>query len=295
MKLSDFLREANKTIGLGSNELEAIASSSAISELEVDDSLKEKLENKIHSLLTIESAKNNPELESHFSKLLYAKTKGELLGNVDTSLMGFAKEVLSDDELKRMEEADFTKEKVKILMEGTKKKLADKSSDEETKKLIDGYQKQMKIAQQEKEEAIKAIQEEKEKEVSGINQKLIKNQFYRFVNDKYKLAENYTSDEVVKNAILNNLYEKAAAKATLTLDEGGNIDLRQLENPEMKFYIGGKEGFLNDLVDPEIKNYLKVSEPPAKKPVQAEHYTPQANIDGISPALARRLQGREEN
>lgn len=261
MKLSDFLRLLNDTFN--SNELEALAGSGDIQNIEVTDELAESVKEKAASFLTLEAAKNNPELEKHFKTKNFSTLKGELLGNVDTGIQGIVKDLLGEDKIAELDTIEKTKDKVKWLGEEFKKVVAEKSNDEKMKKLVNDYKLQVEKANQEIEKTRKEKDEEVSKFREEFNSKLLNKEFHRYINDNYQLAEPYAKNPTIKKALYNEFMKNVADKANLLLDDEGNILVRQKDNPDMDYFINGsKKGELKDLLDPAVKDYLKVSEPP---------------------------------
>ena len=84
---------------------------------EVATELQEALGESMGNLLSVEAAQNNKELEKYFKTKLFPTLKGEILGNIDTEIDGFAAKMLSTEAAQEILSEENTKNKLKLLNE----------------------------------------------------------------------------------------------------------------------------------------------------------------------------------
>ena len=253
MKAKDLILEINKLVN--SNELSALAGSSAFQDIEVQDDTLKEVQTKLSGLMTPEAARNNPELSEYFKKQLHPTIKGEILGNIDTDILQKSKTLFGDESVKEFEGIEYTGDKIKKVFELAQKTISSKSTDEKLKKVNDDLKKQLEEISNnfqtqlsEKETQLK----QKDEEFKG---KLIQNEFMKTLSN-YKLGEKY-SDDFIKESLYNKMFTEVQKKAKLVYNENGQIALKRIDNPELDFYDGNKKvDSIKELLDPLMEPYI---------------------------------------
>ena len=286
-KLKDFLLDINNT--LQNNEIEALAGASALAEIEVTDDLLTDAKTKLSSLLTVDAAKNNPDLETHFKKKNYGTIKGELLGNIDSDLLSSAKTLFGEDSADQFKDIEFTGDKIKKFAELTKTVIEKNGGgSDELKKLNQSLNEQVNALNNEilkrEKDAEKQLKKEGEKYTNLIIDKEFDANFNAYpLGDKYK-------EPLFRNALRNDIKQKVTGIAKLTLSEDGKVIPRNPENAGLELFQGNKKiESLKDLLDPFMKDHLKVTQGPGEKST----YVPAKEATKVS-ALAADLMSRKK-
>ena len=255
--IKDLILSINETVN--SNELSTLAGASGLGEVEVtDDGLKE-VKTKLGSLLSIDAAKNNHDLEDHFKKKLHPTIKGELLGNIDTDLLSNAKDLFGEESVNEFKELEFTGDKLKKFTELTKSLIAKSSTDDKLKEVNDGLRNQLTELSNNHQKELKKKEKEVEKLNQGFADTLIRKEFNGMLSN-YKLGEKY-QEGFVKKALFDDVYSKVSQKAKLTLNEDmSKIIPRNPEKPDLELFINNKKvEDLKELLDPVMEPYIQKS------------------------------------
>ena len=252
-KLGDLIRSINQQVN--SNELEALAGASGVQEIEVQDDTLNEVSEKLKGLMSVEAAKNNPQLSEHFKKQLHPTIKGEILGNIDTDISQNTKDLFGEEALKEFEGLDYTGDKVKKVFELSKKMIESKSADENLKKQHDNLKKQLKELEGNFNNELQQKQKELETAQSDFKNKLIQKEFSNLMS-KYKLGDKY-QDEFIKNALTENMFKTVKKKANLIFNEDGEIVPRSADDPSLELYEGNKKvESIKQLLDPLMEPYI---------------------------------------
>ena len=271
------LKELFEKIGksINSDELIDLANNNTLAELKLDDELVTSIETKFNDSrgLSIDAAKNNPDLEAHFKNKLRPTIKGEILGNLDTDILQNAKKLFGDDAAKSISELERTGEKLAKFASLAEDMVKSSAKDGKLKEVNEALQKQMGELSKEWEKKLTDKEKEIKKIQTGFTQTLIDTELNKELST-YKLGEDYEKD-FVKKALFADLKEKINKKAKLVRDENGQIIPKNPENVEMNLFIESKEiKTLKELIEPEIKPFLKKTsgdtKPDSYKPVKDE-------------------------
>ena len=255
--LKDILLEISDTFG--SEELKDIANNNGVQELTIDDDIVQSISEKIKGskdLLSLDAAKNNPDIIEHVRAQLKPQMRRDLLNNVDTELLEASKELFGEDVVNELSETQSTFDKVKKFREYTKNKITSGSSDSKLKELNEKLKNQMKELQGNFQKSI----EEKEKEIAkakdGYTRQVIDMKFDQELSS-YELGEDYTKD-FVKKALYADVKSKVMEQAKLTIDDKGNIVPKNPKGEEMDLFVGNKQvTSLKELIDPVIEPFTK--------------------------------------
>jgi hypothetical protein len=154
IKLKDFLLDIAKVGGIKDTDFDAALSASALSEISINDSIKEKFN---QAFLTRERALNDPEVVTKIQK----QTRAEVFDKVDErlkSLYGF----VDDDTKTELDKTFETYKRLDMLKDGLEKGIKtkqSKASSEDVRKIEDEWVNKLKAAKSEHEAAMKAKDE----------------------------------------------------------------------------------------------------------------------------------------
>ena len=264
--LKDFLLDINKKIAIPG--IEALAGSSGLAEIEIDDETMKRATAKFNGLMTIDAAQNNAELSEHFKKKLHPTIKGELFGNMDTDIISSVKSLFGDDAVTQLKEKESTFDKMKYFGELTKKAIEAKGSGEENEKIKElntNLNKQIQDLNGSAEKKQKDFDKLLKKTEQEFNTVLIEKEFNAAFGS-YNLGDKYNED-LFKNALRAETRDKVKAVAKLTLSE----DKTQIvpKNPTdggLDLFIDGNPiKSLKDILDPIMKGHIKVNNVDQKK------------------------------
>lgn len=266
-KVKDLILAINNSVN--SNELATLAGASGLSDIDVGDETIDDVKTKLGSLMSKEAAQNSHEMEEFFKKKLHPTIKGELLGNIDTDLLSQAKSLLGDDEAEKIKEIEFTGEKIKKFTELAQLKLAS-GSGEDGKKAIDALKNQINEIQNGHASDLQKKDKEFKKLNTDFNNRLIKKEFNSLISG-YTLGDKY-SEDFIKKALTNDIFDQVQKKAKLTLNNDGVIVPKNPENAELDLYIENQKvenlkGLLDPIMTPFIKKTNQV-QPNAYKPAE---------------------------
>lgn len=264
-KLKDLILAINESVS--SNELSALAGASGLADIDVQDDTINDVKTKLASLMSIDAAKNNPDVKAHYKKLLHPELKGELLGNLDTDILQQSRSLFGEDVVKEFEGLDFTGDKVKKVFELSQKLAQSKSSDDKLKSTNEALRKQMEELTQNLNSKLADKENELKNAHNEFKSKLIKERFNGLMAD-YKLGEKF-SDPDYKEFLANKMYQKVTEKAHLTFNDDGAIVLKNPSDVNIDLYENGKKvSSIKELLDPLMESYVvKQADPkPGQKP-----------------------------
>lgn len=222
-------------------------------------------------LLSIDSAVNNPTVVENISKDLYPK-------HLKTFMTKF------EDKLKPVLDklgVDYSKyEYISDAIPDIEPKLSAMSTGE-NKELINSLNEDIRLAK----EALTSQSEEfqnqlKQRDADILADKL--QQVYKSKATEKQWAEAYSMPDV-KNAIMNQVWSKINAKATLKLTDSGDVAVMQKDFPDKELYDGNKILTFQGLLEPEIEAYLKKSDP------SGGHAEPKKAADNLTEAEKKRI------
>lgn len=263
--LKEFLLTANKKLQIPG--IEALAGSAGLAEIELDDDSMTQATAKFNGLMTIDAAKNTPELSDHFKKTLHPIIKGELFGNIDTDVIRTVKTLFGDEAVEKLKEKEFTGDKIKFFGELAKTAIESKDTgDVKIKELNTNLNKQIQDLNGTAEKKQKEFDKLLKKTEHGFDTILIEKEFNAAFGS-YNLGDKY-SEDLFKNALRAETRDKVKAVAKLTLSE----DKTQIvpKNPTddgLELFIDGNPiKSLKDVLDPLMKGHIKVNNvDPSKK------------------------------
>lgn len=236
------------------------------------------------NILTVEAAKNNVTLREQIKNEYYPVLKKHILNNVDKNLEQLVREIFGEDKYNELVSVDSTDQRIKRIHEWYTESLKEtKGVDEKLKTTIDHLKKQVEQITSENEDKLKQKDEiirTKEQEFTG---KLLKGQIFQMAH-KYDLADPY-KDDLVRNAILETMWQELNGKATVKFNEQGEIELKAKEDPNVDLYKDNKRLGVKDLIEPFLSPYLKKADPPTKRTGQQSAPGPKGNLDELPPAL----------
>ena len=200
-------------------------------------------------LLSVNSAINNPTIIEKISTDLYPKHMKSFMTKFEDKL----KPVL--DKLG----IDYSnREYISDAIQDIEPKLSEMSSGD-NKGLIESLNEDIR---KEKESKLQLEQDFeaklKQRDDDILQDKIL--QKYKSTATEKQWADAY-SDPEIKEAILNQKWNKINAKATLKLSESGDVIAMQKEFPDKVLFEGNKEMTFQSLLEPEFEPYLKRSTP----------------------------------
>lgn len=263
-KLKDLLLDISKKFD--NNELVSLAGASSIAEIEIEDKTISDIKTKMDSLMSVEAAKNNTDLDKYFKDKNYSTIKGELLGNIDTDVMSTVKSLLGDDAVEKLKEKEFTGDKIKLFGELAKAALESKDpGDEKIKTINTELNRQIVELNKTNEKNEKDHIKELKKEKLGFTNTLIEKEFDAAFNT-YNLGDKYEGD-LFRNALKSDVREKVKKIAKLTLSEDGKVIPKNAEDDGLELFVNGNKKVenLGDIMDPLMKDHIKVNNVGPKK------------------------------
>lgn len=231
------------------------------------------------SLLTLDSALNNPDVIDRVKKEVYpvhmktalSKVEGELKPIMDQYGVEYTKYEYINDAIGDLREA-----------------LDSSVAKGDSKEIVDSYKADIaKLHEQ-----LQAKESESENKIKEMQEQYAQRELYRtFVSkaNQYKWADAYEDDDL-KEALLNRKWDKINAKAHLKLNDSGDILLYQKDLPEKELYEGNKVKTFQSLLEPELQPYLKKSNP--ERVVSPPSETP-SDADNLTPNMRKMLEHRE--
>ena len=264
-KLKDLLLDISKKFD--NNELISLAGASSVAEIEIEDDTLSDIKTKIDSLMSVDAAKNNTDLDKFFKDKNYSTIKDELLGNIDTDITSTVKSLLGDDAVEKLKEKEFTGDKIKLFGELAKAALESKEpGDEKIKTINTELNKQIVELNKTNEKKDKDHIKELKKEKLGYTNTLIEKEFDAAFN-KYNLGDKYEGD-LFRNALKTDIRQKVSKVAKLTLSEDGQVIPRNPEDDGLELFVNGNKKVenLGDLMDPLMKDHIKANNVGPQKP-----------------------------
>jgi hypothetical protein len=249
---------------VNSQEVSAAFSASEPWSVEISDEEFEKASGQISSLMTFDSAINNSKVLNSLKDKVDEAYKFDLKNNVK-------KDIYTDVESKV---ASIGK-RFGLSLEGKKLDEMVESINSVNLQKTDNkaYEELQTELAKEKERAV-----ELEKQFSNdITDFKINTNLHNKLSS-VQLAKHY-QDERIKNSLFNDIINEVKSKATLKLDDTGQIKAYQKDNPEMELYgENNKKLGVDDLIMPLMQNYIEAT--PQKK---VETTLNQIELDGALP------------
>ena len=288
-KFKELLEEINGL--LGNNEIEALLGASdfaLVMNHEIQDDTLTQIKDKLKKVVSIEDAKGLPELKNHFKKTLFPEIKGELLGVVDSELLKDAETLFGAEEKAKLQEMDFTKDRLKHFTKLVNEKLAQGGKDEELKKQLQAAHDRVEQMQKAHEQELKEKEEQMKSAISQAETKLLKGRFMSAAasynwNDAYK-------DDAIKNVLIESKFNELTKVANVKLDDSGNIVLKDKNDPELDYHEGNKKIDFKTKLEESIKPFLVGTKQPDKKPQTYQSSPSQPNL---SPAQLEMIERRK--
>ncbi len=263
--LKDLILDLSKKFD--NNELVALAGASSIAEVEVGDDALADIKTKMGGLMSVDAAKNNTDLDKFFKTKHYGTIKGELLGNIDTDLMGAATSLFGEDGIEKLKEVEFTGAKVKMFGELAKNAIESQSGgDEKIKTLNTNLNKQIADGKIITDKLVKDHEKELKKLISGHDSDLINKEFDLAIN-QYALGDKYTAEDWMKTSLHENIRKQVKSITNLTLSKDKKVVPKNPDDASMGLFIEGKEiTTLKGILDPLMKDFIKVNNVDTKQP-----------------------------
>lgn len=262
--LKEFLLDINKTLAIPG--IEALSTAADIAAIEIDDDTVSQTTKKLGSLMTVDAAQNNTDLDKFFKTKHYGPIKGELLGNIDTDLMNSAKTILGEDSVDQFKEIEFTGDKIKKFTELAKAQIeSHDGGDEKIKLLNTNLNKQIADGKLASDKILNDHEKEVKKLIAGHNSDLINKEFDLAIN-QYTLGDKYTAEDWMKTSLHENIRKQVKSITKLTLSEDKKVIPKNPDDVTMGLFVEGKEiNTLKGVLDPLMKDFIKVSNVDPKK------------------------------
>lgn len=260
MKLKDFTINALKIAGVTDAELAEIIATDKVDEYVLSDDLIKKFNT---GVLTLESAKANTTLKSHFNAQTY--------NGIDALLTKLVEENNIDSlSLHDFQEEKSTPKKIEILTKALNKK-AGQAKTPETAEEIKTLHSQLLKLKSESELALKNKENEFE------------NTLIEMQRSQYLATKDYANitDKEIGVKIANEYLNKGLTdKGAIIVRENGQLKLKNSKDPSMAYYENNKEVSYNEFADGVLaqNNLLKVKSQttPAKTGTTTTTTTPAA-------------------
>jgi len=259
MKTGDFLKElATKVAKQNDPELVEYLSNGNHDYSDLPDSICNDF---LTGLLSLESAKNNPKVKSHFQ----SQVKAEILNGIDAETKAIIDELGLQIEFDDKDNSNSKLRKVKAAVQDLLNKKPDLNVDlEKAKREL--HQQNGELKQQ--IEALKIASEQKQKEI----QEQANSQVLNFIKESAlkgrKWAFKDQSEDInvhVAKILVDKALKKAGAKE---INVDGNVELRLVEHPDLPYQDA--KGFAvsyNDFVTRVLadEKFIAVNDEPVAK------------------------------
>lgn len=259
MKLKDFTINALKVAGVTDAELTEIVNAPNADEVVLSDDLIKKFNT---GILTLDSAKANPNLKSHFNAQVY------------NGIDALVARIVEENDLDSLSKFDIdseksTPKKIELLTKALNKKVGTgkaPANADEIKALND----QLLKLKTESELALK----NKENEFENT---LIQMQRTQYLSSKEYAnipAEQKEIGIKIANEFINTALNE---KGAILVRDNGVLKLKSAKDPSLDYYENNKAVTYNDFADGVLaqNNLLKVqTQPPTGKPVTPTKTTP---------------------
>jgi hypothetical protein len=249
---------------VNSQEVSAAFSASEPWSVEISDEEFEKASGQISSLMTFDSAINNSKVLNSLKDKVDEAYKFDLKNNVKKDIYTEAESKVAS--IGKRFGLSLEGKKLDEMVESINSVNLQKTDNKAYEEL------QTELAK-EKERAV-----ELEKKFSNdITDFKINTNLHNKLSS-VQLAKHY-QDERIKNSLFNDIINEVKSKATLKLDDTGQIKAYQKDNPEMELYgENNKKLGVDDLIMPLMQNYIEAT--PQKK---VETTLNQIELDGALP------------
>ena len=219
---------------------------------ELNEDQAQNVKNAIMGLLTVDSARNNPEIVNAIKDELYPTHKKTILKQFEDKIKPLADKLGLD-----LTGKEFASDQFDLLSTAIETKLSEGFTGDTS--LIESLKKDKSdlLAQ------IETNKGEHEGKINDINKAQTGKELYRNFENKfntYKLAESY-DDEILKDSLKESLWKKITATTHLELSDQG-IKVFEKEMPDKELYRDNKLQTLETLIEPQISKYLKKADTP---------------------------------
>lgn len=244
-KLIDVLKVVSNQIN--NNEVSAALGASEPWTVDISDEEFNAASAQINGMMTLDSAVNNVEVANAIKPKVRADIEGELkrelkssmYTNLETKVEGLGDKLGLDLKGKKLDDQIDALGKISV---GQSSKDIEKVHGE--------------FAQY-KEEAEKKILEEKTRFSDFKINTTLQNKM-----SSIPLAKPY-QDERIKTSLYNDVINEVRSKAIVKVDDRGQVQLFNPDNPELKLYNeNNKETGINDLIDPLMQPYIQATPEP---------------------------------
>lgn len=241
MKAAEFIKSLATMAGV-KDEDKLTAAMEALKDTEVDDELAKGISG---SLLTMERAKNDPELKKHYNAMAMGSIYGNVNDMVDTVVLSAIpglKEKLAGAE----NDSQRIKTTLRELTE-----MATKQPDGAPD--VSKYTKEISSLHEQLATKDKELEELGKKSKQGISSLKKTFALQRKIYDQPLVDKIPGGKEFLANAVSSKILDSY----TVTDD----LQLRQKDDPEAKVYNGNDEVTIDHVLSNELKDFIKKSEP----------------------------------
>jgi len=261
MTLGDFLNNQATKLGLQNNpHLTSILSNSELANREIPDEFAKQLDG---GLMSLESAKNNAGLKSHFFS--------QALNGIDTKLvddLDLDEDVISSikNEQNTYGKIGILKEQIKLL-KSKKDTAGDKTKQADYEAQIKKLNEQIVSIKEAHDSALKGAESKHQNEILGF---IVRNSLSNkpYANKDLKPEVNATVAKALIDAAL-------AQSGAVVVRDGETLKLKQASNPEMDYYQDNRAVSFDDFSNKILaeNKLLAVSgqgnnNPPANNPTR---------------------------
>ena len=234
-KLIDVLKDLSGVIN--DNEFSAVIGSSEPYNQEISDEAFEKIKGQMGSLMTFDSAVNNPKIHEALKGKIDPDVKAELYREANAAVYDKAEKKLS--ELGEHFGIELVGKKLNDQVEALRGVKLGKQDDSVYKSEIEKLNQSLAS----KSEEFETFKKQQEQEVSNfkINTRLDN----MLLN--YDLAESY-KDEFIKKGLFDGIKNELRNKATIKV-QGDSLALFQKDNAELEYFEGNKNLFENWIIE----------------------------------------------
>ena len=259
---------------INSQALAEIAANNSF-DLEVEEDIINEINSGFEGLMTMEAAKNNPEIVEHVKANIHKPLKKSILGTIDEAILDYSGKIFEKDQVDELKGIESTNEKLKKFMTLSQDFITRHSKDGDSQKVVAQLKTQVEDLNKQIEKTRASSDKEMQKLKSGYEDQLIDHQLRSSIS-KFELGSEYTKEPFIRDAVLDKVISQVRQRSKLAYDpENRKVVPLNPENPDLPLFIDNKKVedldlLIKPLIDPFVKKQpgKQVQEGGTYKPVE---------------------------